>query len=169
VQLLTDGVVLISGGAQGVGAGVARAAAREGASVVVTGRRHAPGEALVRELRATGAIAAYVPADVADVASARASVAFAVERFGRVDCLVNAATQCFGSSMKEGVDQSFEYFTGRVLPRLQAARVQRVTLTGGESFMHPDLLAMCRGGYRLEEFRVSVHHVRPTGTGPGSR
>jgi NAD(P)-dependent dehydrogenase (short-subunit alcohol dehydrogenase family) len=46
------------------------------------------GEALVRELPGD---ALYVPADVADIASARASVAATVERFGRVDCLVNAA------------------------------------------------------------------------------
>jgi NAD(P)-dependent dehydrogenase (short-subunit alcohol dehydrogenase family) len=39
VGLLSDRVVLVSGGTQGVGAGIARAAVREGASVVVTGRR----------------------------------------------------------------------------------------------------------------------------------
>ncbi|MEU4422223.1 SDR family oxidoreductase [Actinoplanes sp. NPDC024001] len=89
-QLLTDRAVLISGGTQGVGAGIARAALREGATVVVTGRRPEPGRALVAELRATGRIT-YVPADVGDVASARASVATAVDRMGRVDCLVNAA------------------------------------------------------------------------------
>jgi NAD(P)-dependent dehydrogenase (short-subunit alcohol dehydrogenase family) len=53
--LLADKVVLISGGTQGVGAGIARAAAREGAAVVVTGRRRSPGEALIAELRRRGA------------------------------------------------------------------------------------------------------------------
>ncbi|WP_328472044.1 SDR family oxidoreductase [Actinoplanes sp. NBC_00393] len=89
--LLTDKVVLISGGTQGVGAGIARAAAREGAAVVVTGRRRSAGETLIAELRGRGARAEYVPADVADVAQARNSVAVAVQRMGRVDCLVNAA------------------------------------------------------------------------------
>ncbi|WP_299038269.1 SDR family oxidoreductase [uncultured Pseudokineococcus sp.] len=92
--LLERRVVLVSGGTQGVGAGVARAAAREGADVVVTGRRPEVGEALVAELRgllAEGRAAHYVAADVADVASAQASVAAVVERFGRVDGLVNAA------------------------------------------------------------------------------
>ena len=41
MALLTDKVVLVSGGTQGVGAGVAQAAAREGAAVAVTGRRPA--------------------------------------------------------------------------------------------------------------------------------
>ena len=91
MALLESRVVLVSGGTQGVGAGVARAAAREGATIVVTGRRPEVGEALATDLRERGAVAAYVRADVAHVASARASVAATIERFGRVDCLVNAA------------------------------------------------------------------------------
>src|SRR6201999_3015528 len=67
--LLADRAVLISGGTQGVGAAVARAAAAEGAAVMGSGRR----------------------ADVADVVSAQASVTATVERFGRIDGLVNAA------------------------------------------------------------------------------
>jgi NAD(P)-dependent dehydrogenase (short-subunit alcohol dehydrogenase family) len=85
-QLLRGKVVLVSGGTQGVGAGIARAAVREGATVVATGRRADVGEAFAR-----AAGVEYVPADVADVVSARASVAATVARFGRVDCLVNAA------------------------------------------------------------------------------
>ncbi|WP_432494789.1 SDR family oxidoreductase [Kineococcus auxinigenes] len=91
MALLPGKVVLVSGGTQGVGAAVARAAAREGAAVVVTGRRPDVGEALVAGLTATGAQASFVRTDVADVTSARASVAATVERHGRVDCLVNAA------------------------------------------------------------------------------
>jgi NAD(P)-dependent dehydrogenase (short-subunit alcohol dehydrogenase family) len=91
MPLLAGKVLLVSGGTQGVGAEVARAATREGATVAVTGRRPEPGEELVAELRAAGAEALFVPADVADVARAQGSVAAVVEAFGRVDCLVNAA------------------------------------------------------------------------------
>jgi NAD(P)-dependent dehydrogenase (short-subunit alcohol dehydrogenase family) len=89
--LLPDRIVLVSGGTQGLGAGIARAAAREGASVVVSGRRPEPGEKLAAELRQGGTEAHFVPADVADVASAQASVAATVERFGRIDSLITAA------------------------------------------------------------------------------
>ena len=89
--LLDGKIVLVSGGSQGVGAGVARAAAGEGATVAVTGRRRQVGEALVTDLRASGATAMFVQADVADVAQAKASVAAVVEAYGRVDCLVNSA------------------------------------------------------------------------------
>ncbi|HST81661.1 MAG TPA: SDR family NAD(P)-dependent oxidoreductase, partial [Kineosporiaceae bacterium] len=91
MKLLEGKIVLISGGSQGVGAGVARAATREGAVVAVTGRRPEIGEALVAQLRDTGATAMFVPTDVADVAQAQASVEAVVTAFGRVDCLVNSA------------------------------------------------------------------------------
>lgn len=90
-HLLDDRVVLVSGGTQGVGAGVALAAAREGATVAVTGRRREPGEKTVAALREHGATALFVPTDVADVEQAQASVATVVAELGRVDALVNAA------------------------------------------------------------------------------
>ncbi|MGQ0573820.1 MAG: SDR family oxidoreductase [Pseudonocardia sp.] len=91
MALLSGRVVLVSGGTRGVGAAVARAAAREGATVVVTGRRAAPGEAVAADLRALGADARFVRCDVADLAAVRACVAEVVDAFGRVDGLVNAA------------------------------------------------------------------------------
>jgi NAD(P)-dependent dehydrogenase (short-subunit alcohol dehydrogenase family) len=54
--LLQDKVVLVSGGSQGVGVAIARAAAREGATVAISARRPAPAEALVAELTAAGRI-----------------------------------------------------------------------------------------------------------------
>jgi NAD(P)-dependent dehydrogenase (short-subunit alcohol dehydrogenase family) len=91
MTLLADKVVFISGGSQGLGAAIARAAVREGGSVVVTGRRREPGEKLVAELAEQGHRALFVQADVGDVEQARAAVATAVAAFGRVDCLVNSA------------------------------------------------------------------------------
>lgn len=86
--LLTDKVVLVVGGTTGVGAGVARAAVREGATVVVTGRRPERGEALAAEL---GERASHLVGDVTDPDDARGVVTATVERHGRVDCLVNCA------------------------------------------------------------------------------
>ncbi|WP_433652929.1 radical SAM/SPASM domain-containing protein [Micromonospora zamorensis] len=51
---------------------------------------------------------------------------------------------CFVSSTAVGSDLSLGDFTTRVLPRLLDARVERLTLTGGEPFVHPDLIAMCQ-------------------------
>ncbi|MET9089180.1 SDR family oxidoreductase [Streptomyces sp. NPDC004237] len=89
--LLDDKIVLVNGGSQGVGAAIARAAVREGATVAVTGRRPEPGEALVTALTAAGGTALYVRADLSDADRARSSVAEVVEAYGRIDCLVNSA------------------------------------------------------------------------------
>jgi NAD(P)-dependent dehydrogenase (short-subunit alcohol dehydrogenase family) len=91
VPLLSGKVVLVSGGTQGIGAGVARAAVREGAAVAVTGRHRDRGDALVAELAGAGAAAVFVRSDVADPAQALASVDTVLAAHGKVDCLVNAA------------------------------------------------------------------------------
>ena len=87
MALLEDKIVLVNGGSQGVGAGVVRAAVREGAHVAFTGRRAEVGQALAAELAGT----AFMQADLADPAQARGSVQQVVAAHGRIDCLVNAA------------------------------------------------------------------------------
>jgi len=90
-SLLKDRVVLVVGGTAGVGAGVARTSAREGAHVAVAGRRLERAEALADELRALGSESLAIRCDVADAGSASAAVASTIARFGRIDALVNCA------------------------------------------------------------------------------
>ncbi|BAC74900.1 short-chain dehydrogenase [Streptomyces avermitilis] len=106
--LLDGKIVLVNGGSQGIGAAVARAAAREGAAVTVTGRRPEPGEALVGELRAAGCEAAYVRVDLADAGQARGSVARVIEAHGRIDCLVNAAGLTSRGTLLETTPELFD-------------------------------------------------------------
>jgi NAD(P)-dependent dehydrogenase (short-subunit alcohol dehydrogenase family) len=108
MRLLDDRVVLVSGGTQGIGAAVARAAAAEGATVAVTGRRPEPGAALVDELRAAGTPALFVPCDVADVAAAQAAVRTVLDEFGQVDCLVNAAGLTSRGSLLDTTPELFD-------------------------------------------------------------
>lgn len=91
-EALRGKAVLVSGGTQGVGGGIARAALAAGADVLVTGRRSDVGEQFVRDhgLLGRGRLAFHA-ADVADPAQARAGVAATVSTFGRIDGLVNAA------------------------------------------------------------------------------
>jgi NADP-dependent 3-hydroxy acid dehydrogenase YdfG len=81
-------VVLLSGGASGIGAATARLVVREGGKAVLADRDEARGQALAAEL---GASALFVPLDVTDEASWTNSVATAVDRFGAVHGLLNAA------------------------------------------------------------------------------
>lgn len=83
--------VLITGALTGIGRGTAIAFAREGANVVVSGRRAEAGQALAAELRSLGAQAEFVQADVRHEADVRNLVEQTVARFGRLDVAVNNA------------------------------------------------------------------------------
>jgi meso-butanediol dehydrogenase / (S,S)-butanediol dehydrogenase / diacetyl reductase len=87
-------VALITGGGTGVGAAVARLFAREGAKVVVTGRRPEPIAAVAEEV---GGVA--VPGDTSDPAHASQAVAAAVTAFGGLDIVV----ACAGISIDQAV------------------------------------------------------------------
>ncbi|MFF5303439.1 SDR family NAD(P)-dependent oxidoreductase [Streptomyces sp. NPDC013161] len=84
-------VVLITGALTGIGRAAAVAFAKQGANVVVTGRRDEAGKALVEELRGLGSWAEFINADVRDEDDVRAMVDETVTRFGRLDVAVNNA------------------------------------------------------------------------------
>lgn len=85
-------VILVTGGAQGVGAAIALEAARNGAAgVMITDRNAARAEATLAELRATGTPAEFVAAELGDVNAPDVIFDAALTRFGRVDGLANAA------------------------------------------------------------------------------
>lgn len=83
--------VLITGALTGIGRATALAFAREGVHLMVSGRRDTEGRALVEELRALGAQAEFVRADVRNEEEVSALVNAAVARFGRLDIAVNNA------------------------------------------------------------------------------
>ncbi|MDA8061477.1 MAG: SDR family oxidoreductase [Actinomycetota bacterium] len=116
--LLADKVVLVSGGTDGLGAEIARAAVDAGASVAISGRREDLGIRTAEQLGVRGGRdAIYLRADVADVVSARASVTATVGHFGRVDCLVNAAGLTTRGSL---LDTTPELFDAHVAVNLRA-------------------------------------------------
>jgi NAD(P)-dependent dehydrogenase (short-subunit alcohol dehydrogenase family) len=84
-------VAVITGGGQGVGLGIARAYAREGANVLLTGRVGEKLEGAVAELEALGGKAAYQVGTAGVRADAEAAIAHTVKTFGQLDILVNNA------------------------------------------------------------------------------
>ena len=84
-------VVLISGGARGMGAEEVGLFAREGARVVFGDIRDDPGRQVEAECRAAGLDCAYAHLDVTSEADWQAIVALAEERYGKLDALVNNA------------------------------------------------------------------------------
>jgi NAD(P)-dependent dehydrogenase (short-subunit alcohol dehydrogenase family) len=85
---LENKVVLLSGGASGIGAETARQVVREGGKAVLADRDETRGRALADEL---GAAAHFVPLDVTQEASWQTAVAATVETFGALHGLLNAA------------------------------------------------------------------------------
>jgi NAD(P)-dependent dehydrogenase (short-subunit alcohol dehydrogenase family) len=102
-------VILITGALTGIGRATALAFAKDGATVVVSGRREAEGKALEGELRSLGAEAAFIMADVRHEDDVRNLVEQTVARFGRLDVAVNNA----GTEGKPGplTDQTPDSYT----------------------------------------------------------
>ena len=84
-------VAIISGGARGMGAAEARIFAREGAKVVIGDLLEEEGMKVVAEIGGAGGEALFVRLDVTDESSWKSAVEAAVERFDKVDILVNNA------------------------------------------------------------------------------
>ena len=84
-------VALVTGGTSGIGRAAAIAYAREGANVVVAGRRVAEGEETVRLVRSQDREAIFVSTDVAQEQQVKRLIARTLEQFGRLDFAFNNA------------------------------------------------------------------------------
>ncbi len=114
---LAQRVAVVTGAAQGIGAACARAFAEEGAQVVVADVNEVGGAALVRDIAAAGGMAVFCRADVGAKDDADRLVAQAVERFGRLDVLVNNAGIVHAADFVDLAEEDFD-------------RVLRVNLKG---------------------------------------
>jgi NAD(P)-dependent dehydrogenase (short-subunit alcohol dehydrogenase family) len=88
---LTGRKALVTGGARGLGAGMAEALARAGAAVVIGDILEDLGQATADELKKSGATAAFVPLDVTDDSSWERAVSAAIGELGGLDILINNA------------------------------------------------------------------------------
>jgi len=87
---LADKVAIVTGASKGIGAGIAKALAAEGAAVVVNyASSRAGADAVVRDITDAGGKAIAVQADVSKADRAQALVDAAIKEFGRLDVLVN--------------------------------------------------------------------------------
>lgn len=88
---LTDKVVLITGGARGIGEGITRAFAAEGAIAVMIVRKPDPAIALIAELAEQGQRADYAKAELTEDADIQTAIKEVLTKYGRIDIVVNNA------------------------------------------------------------------------------
>ena len=86
---LTGKVAVVTGATSGIGERIAELFVEEGAKLVIAARREEEGKALERRLNA----ASFIRTDVSNETDVQKMIDFAVEHFGRLDCLVNNAGQ----------------------------------------------------------------------------
>ena len=94
-DLIAGQVALVTGGGTGIGAGITRALARHGADIVIASRTRANSEPMAKEIEASGRGALVCEMDVRDRQAVDRAVTEALDRFGRIDILVNNAAGNF--------------------------------------------------------------------------
>lgn len=105
---LSGKTALITGGNGGIGLGMARGMAGAGASIMVAARNTEKNAAAVAELKGMGVDADSVVVDITSPESCEAMVAKTMERFGRVDCLVNNAGTAIRKQPEEYVLEEWD-------------------------------------------------------------
>lgn len=104
---LKDKVIIVTGGARGIGAGIVNVLANEDAIPVIVGRTEAHNIKIVEALKAKGKHSFQVVAELTDPKQCEAAVKSIVEKFGRIDGLVNNAGVNDGVGLENGNYEDF--------------------------------------------------------------
>jgi L-fucose dehydrogenase len=137
---LQNRVIIVTGGARGIGAGIVRSLAAEGAVPVVVGRDEADNQQIVVTLAAAGQGAFQVVAELTDPGASERAVQTVLSEFGRIDGLVNNAGENDGVGLETGDYERFmaslhknvvHYYlmAHHALPALKASRGAIVNIT----------------------------------------
>ena len=103
---LKDKVVIVTGGTKGIGSGIVRSMADEEAIVICVNRPGVEGPQMEKELAEKGLRMEYVPAELTDVAECKRVIDHVVNKYGRIDVIVNNA----GGNNQLGIDSDPEVF-----------------------------------------------------------
>ena len=99
---LRDRVILVTGGAKGIGEAISRVSAAEGAVSVIVGRNRADNEAAVERIKAAGGRAISIDAELTRAEECQQAIQIAAAQFGRIDGLVNNAGINDGVGLEHG-------------------------------------------------------------------
>jgi L-fucose dehydrogenase len=104
---LKDKIIIVSGGAKGIGEGIVKVLAAEGAIPVIIGRNEADNQKAVAEVESAGGKAFQVVAELSEPAACENAVKKVIEQFGRIDGLVNNAGVNDGVGLESGDYEKF--------------------------------------------------------------
>ncbi|HEX2533965.1 MAG TPA: SDR family oxidoreductase [Chitinophagaceae bacterium] len=104
---LADKVIIVTGGAKGIGAGIVRMLAKEGARPVIVGRNQADNEIMAREVESSGGECFCIEAELGEPEACARAVLAIRERYGRIDGLVNNAGANDGIGLENGSYEGF--------------------------------------------------------------
>jgi NAD(P)-dependent dehydrogenase (short-subunit alcohol dehydrogenase family) len=147
---LAEKIAIVTGGNRGIGAAVARAFAREGCAVVVAARDAERLGQVAAGIEAEGGIALAVPTDVTDEAQVERLFGQTMERFGRLDVLVNNAGAFDGGPLDELSLETWE--------KVMAVNLRGPFLCTRAAFR---IMKAQRGGRILNVASISAQRVRP--------
>ena len=99
---LKNKVIIVTGGAKGIGEGIVRVLAAEGAIPIIIGRNQHDNANLVNELNSKAMNAWQVTVDLTDPASSEIAIKAVIEKFGRIEGLVNNAGVNDGIGLEKG-------------------------------------------------------------------
>src|SRR5690349_906550 len=104
---LKEKIIIVTGGARGIGAGICKALAKEGAIPVIGGRNEEDNLAIVKEIEETGGRAGHVVVELVEPDNCKKLVDNVIIQFGRIDGLVNNAGINDGVGLESGSYQEF--------------------------------------------------------------
>ncbi|MGB3587480.1 MAG: SDR family oxidoreductase [Tunicatimonas sp.] len=104
---LTNKVIVVTGGASGIGEAIVRGAAKEGATPVIVNRRRERGEKLAAELKQAGHSCLFVQADLSEIDQCQQAIQKTVDQLGRMDILINNAGVNDGVGLEKGFPEAF--------------------------------------------------------------
>jgi L-fucose dehydrogenase len=104
---LSNKVIIVTGGAKGIGEGIVKVLASEGAIPVIIGRNEEDNNKLLNEITDKGQQAFQVVAELTDPAECKKAVHAVVEKFGRIDAVVNNAGVNDGVGLENGSYEKF--------------------------------------------------------------
>jgi NAD(P)-dependent dehydrogenase (short-subunit alcohol dehydrogenase family) len=158
-------VVLVTGGTSGLGRDAALAFAREGAKVVLTGRRVEAGEEVVSAIQKEAGEALFFRADVSKTSDVEATVQACVKNYGGLDCAFNNAG-IDGTLMVPMVDYKREVWDQVILTNLTGTflsmkyEIPEMLKRGGGSIVNMSAMAGLRSGRRTgAAYNASKHGI----------